>query len=30
MNYQPLSFRDEGSWNENLWKDQKVEISFKL
>ena len=29
MNYQPSSFRGEGSWNENLWKGKKVEISLK-
>ena len=30
MNYQSSSFGDEESWNENFWKGQKVEISFKI
>ena len=30
MNYQSSSVGGEGSWNENIWKDQKVEISLKI
>ena len=30
MNYHYSNFGEEGSWNENLWKDLKVEISFKI
>ena len=27
INYQSVNVRGEGSWNENLWKALKVEIS---
>ena len=27
INYQSVNVRGEGSWNENLWKGVKVEIS---
>ena len=30
INYQPTNFRGEGSQNENLWKDLKVEIFLKF
>ena len=30
MNYQSSSFGKEESWNENLWKGQKVEIYRKI
>ena len=30
MNYQSSSFVGEESWNENLWKGQKVEIFLKV
>ena len=29
MNYQLWNFGGKGSWNENLWKGLKVEISIK-
>ena len=30
MNYQSLNFGSEGSWNKNIKKGLKVEISFKI
>ena len=30
MNYKSSNFGGEGSWNENLWKGLKVEISLKI
>ena len=30
MNYHSSNFGDEGSWNENVWKGLKVEISLKI
>ena len=30
MNYQSSSFAGDGSWNINLLKGQKVEISLKI
>ena len=30
MNYQSSNFRGEGSWNENVKKGLKLEISFKI
>ena len=30
MNYDSSNFESEGSWNENVRKGLKVEISFKI
>ena len=30
MNYQSFNFASEGSWNENVKKGPKVEISLKI
>ena len=30
MNYLSSNFRSEGSWNENVKKDLKVEVSHKI